>query len=240
MSLDWFSPVDIYLGHEILALQFRVKGKSIVHTQRGLSGMAALMAIGNLIPVKSRIRLQLSGALCPAFELKLPPISLTLPEKKVIAASTSSKLLGLPEEDVQCEFDDLRNGIAASLSKTMRSDLKEWGKSAGHSLISLKPMWSSATHIAAKQVPLAQGIQFQEPDGTTILAERVTGEFNVAHIAHGQNVPDALHSRVIQLLNHLGLDEQKLVKLHFNPEQVNARHLSAPTWPGHWFQNETH
>lgn len=203
--------------------------------ERVLARLADSAAAGQVILKKgSRLRVSLSGAWCPALGVTIPEGVTRWEERHQIALASAARDMGTDLEQIACEIDALASGAGAAIALPMRQELERWAAQLGCRLVSVSPLWATATQSRLSRQRTTQSLLVIEPDAATLIASDGKGGFNTITLPGEQDVT-SLQAHSQQWLQDHGHEESGLAKLGFGltPHPLMA---SAPRrWAGHWY-----
>jgi hypothetical protein len=230
----WSKPVQLYLGQGLAMVQASGQAVVVLRPPVTLPLERVLQQIGEHLPRASRLRVSLSGALCPAFDCVMPQGVRRWNERQAIARSWVAEGMGLAATDLVCELDARSTGIAAALPALTLAELKRWAQARGHRLDSVQPLWVHATQSAAARRVGVRAVLVQEPDATTLLAEPSPGDIQ-AYSLPGAPDASAGRTRLAQLQTSLGLASEQMVRLGFEGAPRAPMTDGPRAWPAHWY-----
>lgn len=229
----WSKPVHLYLGQGLAMVQASGQAVVVLRPSVTLPLERVLQQIGEHIPRASRLRVSLSGAVCPAFDFVLPQGVRRWSERQAIAQNWAADSMGLAATDLVCELDARSTGLGAALPASTLAELKRWAQAQGHRLDSVQPLWAQATQSAAARSPGVRALLLQEPDATTVLADENSGSIQ-AYSLPGAPDASAVRTRLAQLQTSLGLAAERMVRLGFEATPKTPMTNSPQAWAAHW------
>jgi hypothetical protein len=238
----WPETVDVYLGQGVAMLKAGAKTETIVSRSpatlpldRVLARLIDSAAASQVILKKSsRLRISLSGAWCPALAVTIPEGVTRWEERRQIALASAARDMGTDLEQIACEIDAVAPGAAAAIALPMRQELERWATQLGCRLVSVAPLWATATQSKLSRQHGVQSLLVIEPDAATLVASDGKRGFKTMSLLGEQDVA-SLQAHSQHWLQSLGLEEKGLAKLGFglSPQPLMA---AAPRrWAGHWY-----
>lgn len=244
----WSEAVDIYLGQGISMLKTasqetmvmqhpvtlpleRVLAKLADALGQGTQGSGAEQSHPRI--KRRKLRITLSAALCPAIGFNAPPEVTRWHERQEIAKATAAATLAMSAEQITCETDAFRPGVTTALALPLLAELKQWASQQHAYVASVHPLWAVATQCAAAHQNAVQGLLLDEPDSLTLLAEDDQGRLNVLTLVHEPD-PAARQASLRRWLISVGLSEDKLLKLSFDPQPNTLMPQGPNVWTAHW------
>lgn len=237
----WSEPVELYLGQNLAMLKVAhqeavvLQHPATLPLERVLARLAEAMppVPKRRWPQQRRLRVTLSAALCPAISYQAPPEVQRWQELQQIAHASATAALGIPLEQVLCEADTARRGIAAALATPLMADLQRWAQQQQARIASVRPLWAVATQSAAARAPAVQGVVLQEPDAMTLVVNDGKGQCQGATFV-GDTTPTAQQASLRRCLVGWGLTEEQLLKLHFQAAPATVTPQGPQVWAEHW------
>lgn len=237
----WSETVDVYLGQGVAMLKAGAKEAIVSRSpatlplERVLARLADSAAAGDVTVKKgSRLRVSLSGAWCPALAVTIPEGVTRWEERRQIALASAARDMGTDLEQIACEIDALAPGAAAAISLPMQQELERWAVQLGCRLVSVSPLWATATQSRLSRQRTIQSLLVIEPDAATLIAGDGKGGFKTMTLP-GEPDATSLQAHSQQWLQDHGHEESGFAKLGFslNPHPLMA---SGPRrWAGHWY-----
>lgn len=230
----WSKPVNLYLGQGLAMVQACGQAGVVLRPSVTLPLERVLQQIGEHLPRASRLRVSLSGALCPAFDFVTPQGVQRWDERQAIAQNWAADSMGLAATDLVCELDARSTDVAAALAASTLAELKRWAQAQGHRLDSVQPLWAQVTHSAAARRAGVRAVLVQEPDATTLLTEPSQGVVQAFSLP-GAPDASAVRTRLVQLQTSLGLAAEQLLRLGFEATPKVPMTNGPQAWPAHWY-----
>lgn len=229
----WSRPVNLYLGQGLAMVQASGQAVVVLRPSVTLPLERVLQQIGEHLPRASRLRISLSGALCPAFDFVTPQGVRRWSERQAIAQNWAAESMGLRPDELQCELDARSTNVAAALPASTLAALKRWAQAQSHRLGSVHPLWAQATQSAAARRSGVRAVLLQEPDATTVLAEPSKGIVQALSLP-GAPDASAVRTRLAQLQTSLGLAPAQMVRLGFEATPRKPMTDAPQAWTAHW------
>lgn len=230
----WSKPVQLYLGQGLAMVQASGQAVVVLRPSITLPLERVLQQIGEHVPHASRLRVSLSGALCPAFDFVTPQGVRRWDERQAIARSWAADSMGLRPDELLCELDARSTSLGAALPVVTLAELKRWAQAQGHRLDSVQPLWAQATQSATARHTGARALLVQEPDATTLLAEPSPGNVQAFNLPGAPDAP-AVRTRLAQWQTSLGLVPEQMVRLGFEAMPETPLADGPQAWPAHWY-----
>jgi hypothetical protein len=237
----WSETVDVYLGQGVAMLKAGTKEAIVSRSpatlplERVLARLAESAAAGQVTVKKgSRLRVSLSGAWCPALGVTIPEDVTRWEERRQIALASAARDMGTDLEQIACEIDALAPGAAAAISLPMQQELERWAVQLGYRLVSVSPLWATATQSKLSRQRAIQSLLVIEPDAATLIAGDGKGGFKTMTLP-GEPDATSLRAHSQQWLQDHGHEESGFAKLGFS---LNSHPLMASGprhWAGHWY-----
>jgi hypothetical protein len=235
----WPESLDLYLGQGLAMLGGT--GSSQAMTLRHAPTMPLEQRLGQVAQAlisqakhsttkARRLRVALSGALCPAIALR-----------QYAKATAAAVALGMDAQTILCEMDSGQSGLAAAIPVQLGAELQRWAKAQGLRISSMQPLWAMATQCKAAMGRSVRGLLLHEEDALTMLAQPPTQErgnvqgaqtaaFSLAGAFDAADPP--VEAR--RWLVGQGLAQEQLLRLSFG-EQARSRLPDGPQpWAMHW------
>lgn len=237
----WSETVHLYLGQGMSLLRFG-HGQEVVTPYPATWPMAQVLAklTGTmdqhklLKPSRRRkLRVTLSGALCPAMIYSSPPDVTRWDELHNIAQASAAMTLGVPGDQVLCEMDNNQPQLASAIPAPLMQAIQGWTRQHSFRLTSVQPLWAMASQSAETAKAAVQGLVVQEPDSVTLMAEVQNGKSVAATLTGSEDQLPMLARR--WLVSH-GLPDEKLLKLRFTATTHTVMPQGPRLWEKHWDQ----
>jgi hypothetical protein len=255
----WSETVDVYLGQGVAMVKTgSEKARVLQHPatmplQRVLAQLAQAMVAMPLSQKQEqknqhkhrKVRITLSGALCPATVFSAPPTVTRWQELRQIATASAAAMLGTGADSIVCETHraahPLHSGVVATVNAALMAELHAWAGAHRLRITSLRPLWAVATHSAVVQQPTCGGLLLHEPDSITVLASGAAhspGHAIASTWVGGSDLSGASAAlwgaSTRRWLVGLGLAEDALLKLAFSTQAGKAPPRGPKPWAAHW------
>jgi hypothetical protein len=237
----WSETVDVYLGQGVAMLKAGAKETIVSRSpvtlplERVLARLTDTATAAQVTLKKgSRLRVSLSGAWCPALGVTIPEGVTRWEERRKIALASAARDMGTDLEQIACEIDAVASGAAAAIALPMQQELERWAVQLGCRLMSVSPLWATATQSKLSRQRTTQSLLVVEPDAATLIAGDGKGGFKTVTLP-GELEATSLQAHSQQWLQDNGHEESGLAKLGFGlaPHPLMA---NAPRrWAGHWY-----
>lgn len=241
MWLVWPETVDVYLGQGVAMLRAGARETIVSRSpatlplERVLARLADSAAATQVILKKgSRLRISLSGAWCPALGVIIPEGVNRWDERRQIALASAANDMCTELDQVTCEIDVMAPGTSAAISLSMRQELEHWAAESGCRLVSMVPLWVTATQSALSRRRATRSLLVIEPGAAALLAADGKGGFEVATLPVEMDAA-ALQAHARQWLQHHGLESSGLASLGFGPAPQPPMASAPKRWAGHWY-----
>jgi len=239
---DWSEAAELFVGPTLAMLQSRGHKALVMEHENPLSVDQLLVIVSreieNLGTSNSkrsrRMRIVLSGALCPALTFAVPNQVTRWAERMEIARATAALAMGTAPDQLVCEMDEARAGVASAMTIRTQSVLHGWAAEHQFAITSIQPLWAIASQSRAAHDPVVQGLIVMEPDANTVLADAGAGKV-VAVTQAGRPVAADAQAHTRRLLVGLGLRESALLKLAFDAKPRAVMQYGPKAWPNHWY-----
>jgi hypothetical protein len=226
--------VNLYLGQGLALLQARGQPTQVLQPSATLPLERVLQQISEHVPRASRLRISLSGAICPAFDCVLPQGVRRWQERQTVARSWAAEGMGLSPDALLCELDARSSGLGAALSASTLAELQDWAQAQGHRIGSVQPLWAQATQSGIARQASARGVLVQEPDAITLLAEQRPGCVQAFSLAGAPDAP-ATQARLAQWRVSLGGMPEHLARFGFDAQPRTPMADGPQAWAAHWY-----
>jgi hypothetical protein len=237
----WFETVDVYLGQGVAMLKAGARETIILRSpatlplERVLARLAdSASSTGQSLVKKSRLRINLSGAWCPALAVAIPEGVTRWEERRQIALASAARDMGTDLEKIACEIDPTAPGASAAIALPMCQELERWAEQLGCKLVSISPLWATATHSKLSRQRSTQSLLVIEPDAATLVAGDGKGGFKTATLP-GEQDATSLQAYSRQWLQELGQEESGLARLGFGLKPETPMAAGPSRWAGHWY-----
>ena len=237
----WSERIYLYLGQSLAVLKTKRQGERVVQFTPNLPMPEVLAQLTQEVVqmgiakkrVRSRLHITLSGAMCTASAFGVPQGVKRWDELHSIACASTASATGAHADQLVCETVDSHPGLSGSIYRALFDQLHQWAAQQHCQVVSLQPLWATASHCPAARSAAIKGIWLQEPDATTVVAQGQDGKWLASTLHH--NPGNSSHG--MQLRRWLvGLDfhQTSVLKLGFDAD-MHARLQQGPTtWEGHW------
>jgi len=237
----WSETVDVYLGQGLAMLKAGAKEAIVSRSpatlplERVLARLAESAAASQVILKKgSRLRISLSGAWCPALAVTVPEGVTRWEERRQIALASAARDMGTDLEQIACEIDATAPGAAAAIALPMREELERWAVQLGCRLVSVVPLWATATQSRLSRQRGTRSLLVIEPDAATLIASDGKNGFKTATL-QGEQDAASLQAYSQQWLQSLGLEDSGQAKLGFGLTPHPPMATAPRRWAGHWY-----
>lgn len=237
----WSETVDVYLGQGVAMLKAGAREAIVSRSpatlplERVLARLADSAAAGQVILKKgSRLRISLSGAWCPALAVTIPDGVSRWEERRQIALASAARDMGTDLEQIACEIDAAAPGAAAAIALPMREELERWAAQLGCRLVSVAPLWATATQSRLSRQRGTQSLLVIEPDAATLIASDGKNGFNTTTLP-GEQDAATLQAYSQQWLQEHGHEESGLARLGFGLTAHPLMTTAPRRWAGHWY-----
>ncbi len=237
----WSETVHLYLGQGMSLLQ-------IGHGQEVVTPHAATMPVAQVLakltetmgqhnflkkPRRSKLRVTLSGALCPAMTYAAPPDVTRWDELHRIAQASAAMTLGILVDQVLSEMDINQPQLASAIAAPLMQALQGWAGQHRFRLTSVQPLWATASQSAETGKAAIRGLVVQEPDSVTVMAKVQNGKYVAATLTGPE---DQLPTLTRRWLVSQGLSDENLLKLRFTAATHTVMQQGPRLWEKHWDQ----
>ena len=235
----WSETVRLYLGQGMSLLRVG-NGQEVVTTHpvtlpmgQVLAKLTETMDQQNFLkkPRQRKLRVTLSGALCPAMTWSAPPDVTRWEELHNIAQASAAVTLGVPVDQVLCEMDINQPQLASAITVPLMQALQGWAQQHRFSLTSVQPLWAMASQSAGSNRSVVRGLVVQEPDSVTLMAEAQKGKYVTATLTGSDDQLSTLTRR--WLVSH-GVPDEKLQKVRFTAATQTVMPHAPRVWDTHW------
>ncbi len=237
----WPETVDVYLGQTLAMIRVG-RGAGLVQQHSATLPMQQVLTRLSVEATskqifgegrRRRLRIMLSGALCPAIGFTAPREVCQWDELRSIASAAAAQSSGADPEQWLCAIDAKSPGVAAMISRRLVDDLTAWAANHDARIASLRPAWSIASHCPAVRRAGPRAILLHEPDGITVLAEDATGPITVESLG-GTYASDIVPVQLRRWIIGRSLAESQVFKLGFTPEPISVMARGPKVWPDFW------
>lgn len=185
-----------------------------------------------------RLRVHLSGALCPPVAFVVPTGVKRHVEVFAIAQASATQVWGVPVEqaaEIVCSVDGCHDGLAASMLAGTHQMIAQWAAGNKGRLIGLRPLWAVATAARACVGQQVTGLAVVEPDALTVLSLQPTNAVRVRSWAGRYAAADAM-ARLSEMSDPADETRHRTdVAMVFNPAPMPNVWAQGPSiWVKHW------
>lgn len=235
----WSETVHLYLGQGMSLLRVG-HGQEVVTSHPVTWPMAQVLAkltetMGQhklqKLSRRRKLRVTLSGALCPVMSYAAPPDVTRWDELHSIAQASAAMTLGIPGDQVLCEMDNNQPQLASAITVPLMQALQGWAKQHQFSLNSVQPLWALASQSAETAKAAVHGLVVQEPDSVTLMVENQNGMYVAATLTGSD---DQLSTLTRRWLVSQGLSDESLLKLRFTAATQTVMPQGPRLWEKHW------
>jgi hypothetical protein len=237
----WSETVDVYLAQGVAMLKAGAKEAIVSRSpatlplERVLARLTESASAAQVTLKKgSRLRVSLSGAWCPALGLTIPEGVTRWEERRQITLASAARDMGTDLEQIACEIDALAPGAAAAISLPMRQELERWAVQLGCRLVSVSPLWATATQSKFSRQRTIQSLLVIEPDAATLIAGDGKGGFKTMTLP-GESDATSLQAHSQKWLQDHGHEESGFAKLGFSLTSHPLMASAPRRWAGHWY-----
>lgn len=238
MWLAWSETVDLYLGRSLAMLKVGSVAPAMV--ERPVAStldatLASLTPSAGQDITKRKLRVFLSAALCPALGVSTPKEVTQWKERHQIALASAGQTLSTDIGEIACGIDAFHPGVAAAITLETIEQLRLWAIKSRYSIVSIQPLWASATQCQAVRQPGIKSLVLLEPDAVTLLASDELNRFTASTLS-GQIDPSLLnmHARRWQVSH--GLTEEQVIRIGFDIKPRNVMPMFPKPWSSHWYK----
>jgi hypothetical protein len=237
----WSESVDVYLGQGIAMLKPKRQATQVVQilTALPLADLLAKLAEAMSKPRSAanksspNLKITLSGALCPVFTFDAPAEVTRWHELKQIAKATAVSESGSGADQVICEIDSDRPGIASTIASPLMDELQSWAKAHHWHIASVSPLWALATQCPLARRASVSGLQMQEPDSVTLVAKDENGKVVASTFAGEPSLASVQAQARRWMVSHSVLGDN-LLKLNFGIQSSSMLANAPKAWAAHW------
>lgn len=238
----WSETAELYLGPTVAMLRLPGKDTVVVEHMESLpvdqllGGVSRQVAKQGIVDANRarRLRIVLSGALCPALTFVAPKQVTRWTERMEIARATAAMAMGTTPDQVVCEMDTARPGLASAITIHTMSTLQDWTARHSFKVTSIQPLWAIASQSRTASQAAVKALMVVDPDAITVVADDGVGKL-VASTQPGQVSASDEQAHTRRLLVGLGLRESDLLKLAFGPAARTVMRCGPASWPNSWY-----
>jgi len=234
----WSESLELYLGQGLVMLKKDGIERVIAHPATLPFGQVLAKiteAVAREQTLKKakhcKLRVTLSGALCPAVTFSAPQEVRRWDELRSIAQASTAMGMEVGPDQIFCEMDIARRGLASGLTVSLMQLLQDWATQQRFHLVSMRPLWAVASQCTVARQPDVLGLIVQEPDATTLLVEVAGGKFAATTLT---GLEDQLPMLARRWLVSQGVADEKLLKLRFAVPSRPVLPQGPKAWPTHW------
>jgi hypothetical protein len=237
----WSEPLNLYLGTGF-ALWQRGRGQAqpvqfaaTLPLDRVLSKLAEAASLSNNRPWK--LRLWLSGALCPPIAFAVPKGIGRWSEMQALAEAAASAYWGQSPGGLRCEMAPQFPGMAAAVPSTLLAQVQQWALAHGGRLQAAQPLWACASQCPAARNRVVRALALHEPDSTTLLGQDAKGQACASALTAEIDAAGRNTSQRHWMTAHGFNDGQQVLTLRFDlgPTRKTTAAGGLPTaWASHW------
>ncbi|EJL85513.1 hypothetical protein PMI15_01758 [Polaromonas sp. CF318] len=237
----WSETVDVYLGQGVAMLKAGIRetvvslSPATLPLERVLARLVDGAAAAQVVLKKgSRLRVSLSGAWCPALAVTVPEGVTRWEERRQIALASAARDMGTDLEQIACEIDATAPGAAAAIALPLREELERWASQMGCRLVSVAPLWATATQSRLSRQRGTRSLLVIEPDAATLIASDGKNGFKTTTLP-GEQDAASLQAYSQQWLQEHGHEESGLARLCFGLTAHPPMATAPRRWAGHWY-----
>ncbi len=235
----WSDTAEIYLGQSLSMLKPRGKAAVVVHHAATLPLDRVLAKLADhgsrhMAP-RTRLRISLGGALCPAISFAVPQGLRGWDELAGVARAKTGLHMGGNGGDFVCEMDVAQPGLAAVVPSALQGELNAWATQQGWRVASLQPLWAQASQAPAAGSAGVQGLMLQEPDSTTLLLEGNEGALHATTLNEAPDSP-GLEAAARRWLASHDAAGSRLFRIGFADGQRDLDTDMPRVWAPHWYK----
>lgn len=237
----WSESVDVYLGQGIAMLKQGRHATQVVQIPTTLPLADLLAELAEAMPKSDhsrmarrlKLKITLSGALCPAFTFNAPAEVTRWHELRQIANATAVSNTGNGADKVICEIDADRPGIASRVATPVMEELQRWAKTHHLHIASVRPLWALATQSPLARRASVSGLQMHEPDSVTLMVNDENGKIIATSFA-GELDYSIVQAHARRWLVSHGVLADSLLKLNFGIQSRSLLTEAPKVWATHW------
>ncbi len=240
MLSAWFEYTDLYLAQGLALLKVGDRPCKAIHLPTTLPWDKACIRMGEALQEatasgarRKRIRVMLSGALCPAIAIQAPDEARSWNDLRQLLPVSSAAMLGVASEQLDCVQESGGEPVGAATSTNLTLPLRSWAQESGLTLHSLQPSWGVATQSRLSRSGKVTAMQVEELDGITLVTG-VGGNWSCVHVPKTEYTMENLTVVLRRHLTGLGIEEEHLLKLNFLTEAATPLRNGPTLWTGHW------
>ena len=181
MLSAWFEYTDLYLAQGLALLKVGAHPTQIIELPTTLPWDKALVRVRETLehvkasaPAPKRLRVMLSGGLCPPFPIQAPQEARSWEDLQQLLPLSASAVLSVQADRLECrqEFSGQPLGMASSAS--LIQALETWAEESKLKIQGIQPSWSVASQSRLARAKQVEALQISEHDGTTLLVSKGT------------------------------------------------------------------
>jgi hypothetical protein len=240
--LAWFDVTDIYLAR---GFAMHKTGKLAATTLRFSPTLPwdrvlamitdSMAASGSPKLFRQRVRMTLSGVLCPAVALAAPKGASGWTDLQQILPASAAASLATEASHLRCALENSGELLGAAMGTSIHQSITKWASEQRFRLESIAPSWAIATQCKAIQRTHVHALEIEEADGTTLLTKNPEGWASIS-LAHGlDSGATPMNSALVSRHKvSMGVEEASLQKLKLHTA-AGVRQAGAPRqWRDHW------
>lgn len=240
MLSAWLEYTDIYLAQGVALLKVGATPAKSVSFATTLPWSRVFQLLGDALldgkgknHLPKRLRITLSGTLCPAVAIDAPKDARRWSDLAQLLPLSASASLGQEANLLACSQEATGEACGAATGVGFLQDLKTWAKKQGLKLHSVQPSWSLASESKAALSARITSLQIAEVDGVSLLC-RSEGRWLCHHMTTEGLDHSSQTTAFQRYKTGLGLEDATLLKLNFST-QAGVLHTNMPTrWAAHW------
>lgn len=238
----WSDTVDVYIGQGVALLKAGARETMVSRSPATLPLERVLARLADsasstgqaLVKKGSRLRISLSGTWCPALAVTIPEGVTRWEERRQIALASAARDMGTDLDQITCEIDPIASGAAAAIALPMREELERWAAQLGCRLVSVAPLWATATQSRLSRQRGVRSLLVMEPDAATLIAHDGKSGFKTTTLP-GEQDAASLQAYSRQWLQEHGHEESGLARLGFSLTPQTPMATGPRRWVGHWY-----
>jgi hypothetical protein len=220
----WPRQVQVYLRRNSAWVRVQNKPPVEIPYSQTLFPSRALELVSAEVPVRAKLNVTLSAAICPAVAFTVPEQVSRHSEIKELALAACAKELGLDMDNVLCAIDPFSPGIAAAMPKSFLHTINKWATGRHCRVRSMQPMWCQAVTQAIRKRGPIHTVLVEEADGVIALTRET----------------EALYSYRVNELSLAGVSTGSQAASGASPNFIRVRFASRTLggrtlrWPEYW------
>ena len=235
----WPETIDMYLGQGLAMIQRGPTPAVVLQADPSMPIDQLLAQARTLLPRRCRLRIFLSGALCPAHAISVPDGVHKSTEALAIAQATAAQSMGISSNQLINKIPYPFAPISAAMLKTVADALQAWSVKERIKIRSIRPLWSVATECKAASSSLVRGLILREPDAITLLAYCPSEKWQATSIPTSENL-SFTEAACRRWLIGANLNTAEVYELSFivssvtNRSSLKLTHAFPDCWSTHW------